>query len=285
MKDVTYKYMKGTQLERAALRGVNLCIGDGEFVGVIGRTGSGKSTLIQHFNGLLKPDEGTVEIDGEVTTGRKLKELRRKVGIVFQFPEYQLFEETVFKDIAFGISKLGLGECEVRARVLRAAEAAGFPEAMFERSPFELSGGQRRRAAIAGVLVMEPKYLVMDEPASGLDPSGREELLEYVSRLRDESGACVVLVSHNMEDIARYARRVVVMDDGRITMDGPTGEVFTRIGELESMGLRPPDIQYFMRRFKETVAPCVDGHALTVNDAADAVEGWLRTAGVEPGGA
>ena len=286
MKNVTYKYMRNTQLERAALRDVSLRVGEGEFVGVIGRTGSGKSTLIQHFNGLLKPDAGTVEVDGVATAGRRLRELRRKVGLVFQFPEYQLFEETVFKDIAFGVAKLGLGEGEVRERVLGAAEAAGFPEQMLGRSPFELSGGQRRRAAIAGVLVMEPKYLIMDEPASGLDPAGREELFEYVSQLRAEKGTCVVLVSHNMDDIARYARRVVVMDGGRITMDGAPEDVFTRILELEQAGLRPPDIQYFMRRFKETVAPGIDGRALTVRDAAELVDKWLwaaRAAGAAGG--
>ena len=275
MENVSYSYMKKTPLAQEALRGVSLTIGDGEFIGLIGRTGSGKSTLIQHFNGLIKPDAGSVTIDEINTSSGSLRELRRKVGLIFQFPEYQLFEETVFKDIAYGISKRGYDETEIGRRVQKAAGAVGIGDAIMQRSPFELSGGQRRRVAIAGVLVMEPKYLVMDEPGSGLDPEGRDEIFSYVQKLHRESGVCVILVSHNMEDVAKLASRVVVMDDGRIIMDGPPGRIFTRIEELEQAGLRAPDIQYLFRRLK-IAAPDIDESATTAELAADELERLLR---------
>jgi len=275
--------MKKTPLVHEALRGVSLEINDGEFIGLIGRTGSGKSTLIQHFNGLLKPDSGRIVVDGINTASGSLRELRRKVGLIFQFPEYQLFEETVFKDIAYGISKRGYGEAETRERVYRAAEAVGISGALMQRSPFELSGGQRRRVAIAGVLVMEPKYLVMDEPGSGLDPEGREEIFSYVSKLHEDAGVCVILVSHNMEDVARLARRVIVIEEGRIIMDGPPETVFTRIEDLEQSGLRAPETQYLMKRLK-TVVPEINEGAITVRQAADEIEKWLLAAGCNPAG-
>ncbi|MCL2058387.1 MAG: energy-coupling factor transporter ATPase [Oscillospiraceae bacterium] len=281
LDNVVYTYMKKTPLVHEALRGVSLTINDGEFVGLIGRTGSGKSTLIQHFNGLLKPDSGSVSVDGISTTGGSLRELRRKVGLVFQFPEYQLFEETVFKDIAYGISKRGYGEADIAERVHRAAAAVGIGGALMARSPFELSGGQRRRVAIAGVLVMEPKYLVMDEPGSGLDPGGRDEIFSYVEKLHSELGACVILVSHNMEDVARLAKRVVVIDGGQIIMDGPPEAIFTRIEALERAGLRAPDIQYLLRRLKRS-APEIDMGAMTASKAADEIEKLLRGAGIMP---
>ena len=277
LENVEFSYMKKTPLAQEALRGIDLTINDGEFIGLIGRTGSGKSTLIQHFNGLLKPDAGNVIVDGISTTNGSLRELRRKVGLVFQFPEYQLFEETVFKDIAYGISKRGYGSGEIAERVNKAASAVGIGNALMQRSPFELSGGQRRRVAIAGVLIMEPKYLVMDEPGSGLDPEGRDEIFNYVNTLHDESGVCVILVSHNMEDVARLVRRVLVMDDGRIIMDGPPENIFTRIGDLERSGLRAPEIQYLFRRLKNIV-PGIDVNALTARQAADELEKWLRAA-------
>ena len=274
LENVVYSYMKKTPLAQDALRGVSLTIGDGEFVGLIGRTGSGKSTLIQQFNGLLKPDSGSVIVDGISTTSGSLRELRRKVGLVFQFPEYQLFEETVFKDIAYGISKRGYDASDINIRVKRAAEAVGIGESLMQRSPFELSGGQRRRVAIAGTLVMEPKYLVMDEPGSGLDPEGRDEIFSHVHRLHRNLGVCVILVSHNMEDVARLAGRVVVMEDGAIVMDGPPREIFSRIDDLERAGLRPPDIQYLFRRLK-SVVPEINCEALTASQAADELTKFL----------
>ena len=275
LENVEYSYMKKTPQVQEALRGINLAIDDKDFIGLIGRTGSGKSTLIQHLNGLLKPDSGSVTVDGLATSGGALRELRRKVGLVFQFPEYQLFEETVFKDIAYGIAKRGYGEADVSERVHRAAGAVGIHDSLLSRSPFELSGGQRRRVAIAGVLVMEPKYLVMDEPGSGLDPEGREEIFSYVKQLHSEMGVCVILVSHNMEDVARLVRRVIVIDDGQIVMDGPPGEIFTRINGLERAGLRAPDIQYLFRRLK-AIAPGIDDSVLTAQAAACELEKWLH---------
>ena len=272
--NIVYSYMKKTPLAQEALRGVSLEIGDGEFVGLIGRTGSGKSTLIQHLNGLLKPDSGSVSVDGIVTSGGALRELRRKVGLVFQFPEYQLFEETVFKDIAYGISKRGFSENELAGRVRDAVAAVGIHESLLGKSPFELSGGQRRRVAIAGVIVMEPKYLVMDEPGSGLDPAGRDEIFSYVQKLHSERGVCVILVSHNMEDIAKLVRRVIVIDDGVIIMDGRPETVFTRIEELEKVGLRAPDIQYLFRRL-QSIVPGIYAGALTSVQAADELENYL----------
>jgi len=200
---------------------------------------------------------------------------------VFQFPEYQLFEETVFKDIAYGVSKLGLDEAELGRRVRAAADAVGIPESLMGKSPFELSGGQKRRVAIAGVLVMEPRYLVMDEPASGLDPAGRQEILGYAARLHRERGVTAVLVSHNMEDVAQYAERVLVMEDGRVAMDGPPGEVFQRVEELERLGLRPPDVSYLLRALAPSF-PGIDLGAVTAEAAADEIERALRAAGVDP---
>ena len=277
--NLVFKYMKKTPLEQEALHHINLTIQEGEFVGLIGRTGSGKSTLIQQFNGLLKPDSGSVLIDDISTTGKELKELRKKVGLVFQFPEYQLFEETVYRDIAYGISKLGLEEKEIRQRVLKAADAVGIPEGILEKSPFELSGGQKRRVAIAGVIVMQTKYLIMDEPGSGLDPAGKEEILNYVSKLHRDYGTAVVLVSHNMEDIAKYVERVLVMDGGRIVMDDTPGKVFLRTEELEKIGLRPPDIQYFIRKIKK-IFPDFDDGVMTPDKAADELERWFLKAGL-----
>ncbi|MGE5573425.1 MAG: energy-coupling factor transporter ATPase [Bacteroidota bacterium] len=264
-----YTYNPGTPFERAALEDVNLDIHDGEFVGIIGETGSGKSTLIQHFNGLLKPTRGRVLVDAVDIWQRdvRLKDIRQKVGLVFQYPEHQLFEETVFADVAFGPRNLGLDEDEISRRVRRAIEMVGLDfEAIRDRSPFELSGGEMRRAAIAGVLAMEPSVLVLDEPVSGLDPRGRDELLREMETLHREFEYTVVLVSHSMEDVARLAKRLVVMHEGRVVADGPVREVFSMTDLLRETGLGVPQVTELMhelaRRGKQ-----VRTDVLTVEDA------------------
>ena len=277
IENLTFKYMPKTSLEKVALHDINLRIEDGEFVGIIGKTGSGKSTLISHLNGLLKPASGAVSIDGLSTSGKEIKELRKKVGLVFQFPEYQLFEETVFKDIAFGISKLRLSEEEVRERVFEAANSVGLSERVLSRSPFELSGGQKRRAAIAGVLVMRTKYLVLDEPGAGLDPAGRREVMSLISRLHSEQGVSVIIVSHNMGDIARYVKRILVLEDGTVSIDGAPKDVFSMVDELERAGLRTLDVQYLFRKLKGR-APELDDKITNVEQAADVLEKLLLQA-------
>ncbi|MFR1517799.1 MAG: ATP-binding cassette domain-containing protein, partial [Clostridia bacterium] len=208
IEKLSYTYMKGTPFEKKALENIDFEIQDGEFVGIIGHTGCGKSTLVQHFNGLLKPEEGNIYIDGQLMNHSNLKEMRKQVGLVFQYPEYQLFESTVYKDIAFGIKSEGLTPEEEYRRVLDAAQKTGLPEELLESSIYDLSGGQKRRAAIAGIIVMNPKILVLDEPAAGLDPAGRDDILYFAKRLRDENGITVILVSHSMEDIAKLADKV-----------------------------------------------------------------------------
>ena len=263
--------MPKTPMEKEALSNIDLDIEEGQFVGLIGRTGSGKSTLIQHLNGLLKPSSGSVTIDGMDTKGKELKELRKKVGLVFQFPEYQLFEETVFKDIAYGISKLGLSEGEISERVHDAANLVGLSESALCKSPFELSGGQKRRAAIAGVIVMRTKYLVMDEPGSGLDPAGRDGVLSLISKLHRENGVTVIIASHNMSDIAKYTDRVLVMDNGAVTIDGAPEAVFSMVDELESAGLRSLEFQYLFRKLRSHM-PSLNDKAVNVFQAADILE-------------
>lgn len=242
IENLCHTYMQGTPFEKVALNNVNLEIKDGEFIGIIGHTGCGKSTLIQHFNGLLKPDAGNIYIDGQLMNNSNIKEMRKKVGLVFQYPEYQLFESTVYKDIAFGIRSEGLNEEEERARVVEAAKKVGLSEDLLENSIYDLSGGQKRRAAIAGIIVMNPKILVLDEPAAGLDPAGRDEILGFARRLRDENGITVILVSHSMEDVAKLADRVIVMHEGTIEMIGTPAEVFKNEKRLVEIGLSVPQM-------------------------------------------
>ena len=251
VEHVSYTYMRGTPFEKKALDDIHFEIGDGAFVGIIGHTGCGKSTLVQHFNGLLRPETGNIYIDGKLMNHSNLKEMRRHVGLVFQYPEYQLFESTVYKDIAFGIRSEGLTPEEERARVLDAARKTGLPEELLESSIYDLSGGQKRRAAIAGILVMNPEILVLDEPAAGLDPAGRDDILHFAKRLRDENGITVILVSHSMEDLAKLADTGSVLKEGRVEMTGPPREVFQQEARLHEIGLGVPQMTRVFHRLGE----------------------------------
>ena len=277
-ESLSYTYMPGTPFERVALKNINLKIEDGEFVGIIGHTGSGKSTLIQHFNGLLKPTEGRVLINGMDTTGKDLKELRRHVGIVFQYPEHQLFEETVYKDIAFGLRRQNMTEDEIRNEVVKAVKVVGLNEDVLEKSPFELSGGQKRRVAVAGVLVMKPSILILDEPTAGLDPRGRDEIFGFITDIHETMGITVILVSHSMEDIARLVDRVIVMNGGAIEMDGRIEDVFSDIDRLERIGLSAPQVAYLMKRLK-AVFPDINDRVYTVSAARDELLKHLKRKG------
>ena len=247
---LTHIYSPKTPFEYRALNDIDLTIEDGSFIGLIGHTGSGKSTLIQHFNGLLMPTSGHVYVRGEdlADDKKKLRDIRFKVGLVFQFPEYQLFEETVEKDIAFGPTNMGLEKDEVGRRVEAAAEMLGISGDLLKKSPFELSGGQKRRVAIAGVIAMEPELLILDEPTAGLDPRGRDEILGYIRSYKENGNRSVVIVSHSMDDIARIADRIIVLQKGGIIMDGTPGEVFSRADELLAAGLDVPFATNVMRR-------------------------------------
>lgn len=242
--NLTHRYSVGTPFEVTALDGVCLEIEEGELVAVIGHTGSGKSTLIQHFNGLLKPNEGKVFVDGQDIWESKqsLRDARFKVGLCFQYPEYQLFEETVYKDIAFGPRNMGLSDEEVDARVHRASEYTGVTEEMLEKSPFDLSGGEKRRVAIAGVMAMEPKILILDEPTSGLDPKGRDTILGLIKDYRDQTGSTVMIVSHSMEDVADIATKVLVVNEAKIMSYDTVANTYKRATELLEMGLDVPSI-------------------------------------------
>ena len=250
IENLTHTYSAGTPFQRSAVEGLSLTVGKGEFLGIIGHTGSGKSTLIQHLNGLLQPTSGRILLEGKDIWAepKKIRDVRFKVGLVFQYPEYQLFEETVYKDIAFGPKNMGLDEAEIDRRVKSAARFVGLKDEYLERSPFELSGGQKRRVAIAGVMAMEPKILVLDEPTAGLDPEGREMILSQVKRFHKETGTTVILVSHSMEDIAKYADKVLVMDQRRIAMYDTVEHVFARADELLELGLSVPQVtKVFLR--------------------------------------
>jgi len=244
VRQLTHIYSPDTPFKQVALNEVSLDIQKGEFLGIIGHTGSGKSTLIQHFNGLLKPTSGTVLVDGEDIwkKGYDIRSVRFKVGLVFQYPEYQLFEETVYKDIAFGPKNMGLSTEEIDSRVREAAEFTGLAPELLQRSPFELSGGQKRRAAIAGVMAMRPQVLILDEPAAGLDPKGRNKILNQIKEYHSKTGSTVLLVSHSMEDIARYSGRVLVMHRGSLLMLDEVSKVFARADELVKTGLDLPEL-------------------------------------------
>ncbi len=251
-----------------ALRDVSLVIPDGQFIGLIGHTGSGKSTLVQHLNGLLAPTEGSVYFNGEDIheKGYDKKKLRSKVGLVFQYPEHQLFETDVFSDVCFGPRNLGLTQKETQLRAFEALRQVGFPEEYFYQSPFDLSGGQKRRAAIAGVLAMRPEVLILDEPTAGLDPKGRDEILERIAALKRDTGITVVLVSHSMEDIAEYVDRIIVMNRGSVLFDDVPSVVFTHVKELEEVGLAAPQVSYIMQALHESGMPVRTG-ATTLEEA------------------
>lgn len=280
VKNLSHIYMKGTLSEVTALSEISFCIEDGEFVGVIGATGSGKSTLIQHFNGLLKPSSGTVTVDGVDiwSKGVSLKKIRQKIGLVFQYPEQQVFEETVFEDIAFGPRNLGYSQEEVEAQVEEARKIVGLDRELLSRSPFELSGGQVRRVAIAGILATKPKVLVLDEPAAGLDPQGRKEILDNVKCLH-ETGMTVILVSHNMDDVARLCQRIMVLHRGKLVADGSPRNVFSQGRFLESLGLKSPDVTVLMERLKDR-GWNVREDVLTVEEAYSEIIKELRGRGV-----
>ena len=253
IEHLNYVYMQGGPYETRALDDVSLTIHDGEFVGLIGHTGSGKSTLVQHLNGLILPTSGKITVDGMdlAEKGTDRRAIRRRVGLVFQYPENQLFEETVAKDIAFGPKNMGLDEAEVDKRVHEAAEFVGLDEALLERSPFELSGGQKRRVAVAGVMAMKPRILVLDEPAAGLDPEGRDDILSEVKEYHKKTGTTVLLVSHSMEDIAKYANRVLVMSNKKIAMYDTVEKVFARAPELLELGLSVPQVTKIFLKLRE----------------------------------
>lgn len=265
-------YGKDTAFSQYALKDVNLEIEDGQFIGLIGHTGSGKSTLIQHLNGLLKADSGEIYFNGEniYQDGYNMKQLRGKVGLVFQYPEHQLFEIDVFSDVCFGPKNQGLSQEEAEARAREALEIVGLDESFYKQSPFELSGGQKRRVAIAGVLAMKPEVLILDEPTAGLDPKGRDEILDRIAELHKKKHMTIILVSHSMEDMARYADRIIVMNQGEKAFDGSPREVFSHYKELEKMGLAAPQITYIVHALKEAGIPICDD-LITVEEARTAI--------------
>ncbi len=280
VRNLSYTYSKNTPFEHKALDNVSFKAENGEFIGVIGHTGSGKSTLMQQLNGLLKPDSGTVLLDGRdiYEKGVSLRDVRARVGLVFQYPEYQLFEETVYRDIAFGPKNMGLSEDEIAERVREAARFVDFDEEILQKSPFELSGGQKRRAAIAGVLAMQPDVLVLDEPTAGLDPYSRERLLAQIRDYHDRKNATIVLVTHSMEDIAATVGRIIVMNESRIMMDGTPEQVFARAEELVAIGLDVPQItRVFMEL--ERMGVSVGTSIYTVKYAARLLVDLLKKGG------
>ncbi|NFM47776.1 energy-coupling factor transporter ATPase [Clostridium botulinum] len=254
IENLTHVYMEGTPFEKKAIDNINITIENGEFVALIGHTGSGKSTLIQHINGLLKPKSGNIIIDNVniADKGVKLSSIRKKVGLVFQYPEYQLFEETIEKDIAFGPINLGLNQEEILNRVKRAMNIVGLDYEVYkDKSPFELSGGQKRRVAIAGVVAMEPKILILDEPTAGLDPKARDDIYSKIEALRKEYNMTIILVSHSMEDVAKFADKILVMHKGRCVLQGEPCEVFKEIDALESIGLAAPEVTYLVQKLRK----------------------------------
>lgn len=273
---VSYVYGISTPYEKKALDDISLTINEGEFIGIIGHTGSGKSTLIQHFNGLEKATTGKIYFKGQDIYEKdfNLKELRSKVGLVFQYPEHQLFETTVLEDVKFGPKNLGLDKINIDLRAFEAIKKVGLSEEFYDASPFELSGGQKRRVAIAGVLAMKPEILILDEPTAGLDPAGRDEILDQLAEL-NRAGLTIILVSHSMEDVAKYADRVIAMDDGKIVFDDAPRKVFKRCKELEDIGLSAPQVTYIMEDMK-TLGFQVNSDVLTVEEAKTEILRVLR---------
>ena len=272
LEHVNYIYSPGTAYEKRALNDISLEIGQGQFVGIIGHTGSGKSTLIQHLNGLMKATSGDILYDGQsiYAEGYDMRKLRSQVGLVFQYPEHQLFEVDVISDVCFGPKNQGLSEEESEKNAREALELVGFPEKYYKQSPFELSGGQKRRVAIAGVLAMKPKVLILDEPTAGLDPKGRDEILDQIAKLHKETGMTVVLVSHSMEDVARYVDRIIVMNKGEKMLDSTPKEVVRHYKELEEGGLAAPQVTYVMHDLKDRGFD-VSPDATTIEEAADEI--------------
>ena len=269
---INYVYSEGTAYQIQALKDVNLEIRDGQFIGVIGHTGSGKSTLIQHLNGLVKATSGTIYFNGQDIYDEDfdLRELRNRVGLVFQYPEHQLFETTIFDDVCFGPKNQGLSKEEAGLRAFEALRSVGLPEELYYQSPFDLSGGQKRRVAIAGVLAMKPEVLILDEPTAGLDPAGRDEILDLIARMHKEKGITVILVSHSMEDVAKYVERIIVMNHGQVMFDNTPCEVFKHCKELEQIGLAAPQVTYLMHELKEKGLN-VNTEATTVAEARESL--------------
>ncbi len=267
-KNLTYTYGAGTPFSKTAIEDVNIAIKKGEFIGLIGHTGSGKSTLIQQLNGLLRPTSGTVLLNGKDIWEKKkeIRKVRFQVGMVFQYPEYQLFEDTVIKDIGFGPRNMGLSQDEVHQRVMQAVDFVGLDHALLEKSPFDLSGGEKRRAAIAGVIAMDPDVLILDEPTAGLDPQGRDHLLSQIKAYHKQRQNTVILVSHSMEDIARVADRVLVMNESKVFLSDETAKVFSHAKELEQIGLRVPQVTKIMMKLHENGYP-VDPAVFTLEQA------------------
>ena len=272
LEHLSYVYNPGTAYEKHALKDVSLEIPQGQFVGIIGHTGSGKSTLIQHLNGLMKATSGRLLYEGKniYEEGYDMKQLRTQVGLVFQYPEYQLFEVDVLSDVCFGPKNQGLSKEECEAQAKEALQLVGFPEKYYHQSPFELSGGQKRRVAIAGILAMHPKVLVLDEPTAGLDPKGRDEILDQVAQLHEKTGMTVVLVSHSMEDVANYVERIIVMNKGKVMFDDVPHRVFSHVKELEAVGLAAPQVTYILHQLKDNGFD-VDTSATTIEEAKETI--------------
>lgn len=277
---INYVYGQGTAYEKHALKNISLQIPDGQFIGLIGHTGSGKSTLIQHLNGLVKATSGTVYYNGRdiYDSDFNKKELRSKVGLVFQYPEHQLFETTVLNDVKFGPKNLGLDSLEIDLRSYEALKMVGIGDDLLDASPFELSGGQKRRVAIAGVLAMKPEVLILDEPTAGLDPMGRDEILDQIAKIQKEQKITVILVSHSMEDVAKYVDRIIVMNHGSIAFDDTPKNVFAHYTELEKMGLAAPQVTYLMNDLKKAGIP-VATDATTVEEAVKDIYAWWKKRG------
>lgn len=280
IKNLTYIYGNNTAFYKKALDNINISINDGEFIGIIGHTGSGKSTLIQHLNGLIKPTEGTILLNGEDINSdkKKLKEIRQKVGLVLQYPEYQLFEDTVFKDVSFGPKNMGLSDEEVDKVVREALSLVGISEDTYYKSPFDLSGGQKRRIAIAGVIAMKPQFLILDEPTAGLDPHGRDEILNQIKIMHNKTKNTTILVSHSMEDISKLVDKIIVMHDSKVMYFGTPSEVFKHVDELEKIGLAAPQISYLIKKLEKR-GIILKNDIYTVEEATKEIYKYLKTNG------